>query len=85
MLPEIGKTGTLKAMRKYLRMECGMMQVWHGKTVDDDDYITYVCDDAEHYAVLQSPATSREYTVIVAGDIMFMHKKNLEILAANTN
>lgn len=80
-LPEIGKTGTLSALRKYLQHECDMLQVWAGKTIDDDDYMTFVCDKIEHYAVIQSPVNSRDYTVIVAGDIMFMHEKNLLKLA----
>ena len=77
MLPEIGKSGSLTNMRNYLQKECGMLQVWAGKTVGDDDYMTFVCDKLEHYAVLHSPATTRDYTVTVAGDIVFMHKKNL--------
>lgn len=81
MLPEIGKTGPLAAMRKYLQHDCNMYQVWAGKTVDDDDYITFVCGDLEHYAVLQSPATSRDYMILVAGDIVYMHEKNLFKLA----
>jgi len=84
-LPEIGKTGTLPALRNYLVKDCGMLQVWAGKTVDDDDYMTFVCNKIEHYAVIQSPATTREYTVIVAGDIMFMHEKNLLKLAENAS
>ena len=81
MLPEIGKNGSLAAMRNYLQKECNMLQVWAGKTVDDDDYITFVCEDMEHYAVLQSPTNSREYTVIVSGDIVYLHEKNLDKLA----
>ena len=81
MLPEMGKTGTLIYMRKYLRKDCAMLQVWAGKTEDDADFLTFVCDKIEHYAVLQSEANSREYKVVICGDIMFMHRKNLQILA----
>ena len=81
MLPEIGKTGNLTPLRNYLVKECNMLQVWAGKTADDDDYITFVSEDLEQYAVMQSPASSREYTISVGGDIMFMHEKNLIKLA----
>lgn len=81
MLPEIGRSGALPGLRNYLQRDCNMLQVWAGKTVDDDDYITFVSGDLEYYAVIQSPATSREYMIIVAGDIMFMHEKNLLKLA----
>ena len=85
MLPETGKTGTLSALRKYLVKDCNMLQVWAGKTEDDDDYLTFVCDNMIHYAVIQSPATTREYMIIVAGDIVFMHEKNLLKLADNAS
>lgn len=81
MRPEQGKTSSLIAIRNYLQRECNMLQVWAGKTADDEDYLTFVDEQLEHYAVVQSPATSREYTIVVAGDIMFMHEKNLHILA----
>ena len=81
MLPEIGKKGSLPAMRSYLQKECGMLQVWAGKTTDDDDYITFVSEHADYYAVLYSPATTRDYQITVAGDVVYMHQKNLMKLA----
>ena len=85
MLPEIGRSGSLTAMRNYLQKDCSMLQVWAGKTDTDNDYLTFVCNKVEHYAVLQSPATSRDYTVVIAGDIVFMHTKNLLKLAEMNN
>lgn len=81
MLPEMGKTGTLTSMRNYLQKDCHMLQVWAGKTENDDDYVTFVCDKMEHYAVLHSPATTRDYTVQISGEIVYMHEKNLLKLA----
>ncbi len=79
--PELGKKGTMNAMRRHLQSECGMLQVWAGKTVEDDDYVTYISSDLSHFAVLSSDKGTREYVVSTVGDVIFMHEKNLLKLA----
>lgn len=80
--PELGKKGTMNAMRRYLQRDCLMLQVWAGKTEADDDYVTYISNDLSHFAVLSSDKGTREYTVSTVGDVIFMHEKNLLKLAA---
>ncbi len=79
--PELGKKGTMNVMRRYLQKDCRMLQVWAGKTSDDDDYVTYISSDLSHFAVLSSDKGTREYTVSTIGDVIFMHEKNLLKLA----
>ena len=81
--PELGKKGTMNAMRRHLQSECGMLQVWAGKTSDDDDYVTFISNDLSFFAVLSSDKGTREYTVSTVGDVIFMHEKNLKELAEN--
>ena len=81
MKPEVGRVGSLSIMRNYLQKECGMLQVWAGKTPQDDDYITFVSENAEYYAVLYSAASTTDYTISIAGDVVYMHQKNLLKLA----
>lgn len=79
--PELGKKGSMNAMRRYLQRDCRMLQVWAGKTDADDDYVTYISSDLSHFAVLSSDKGTREYTVSTIGDVIFMHEKNLLKLA----
>jgi len=81
-MPELGKKGTMNAMRRYLQQECRMLQVWAGKTDSDDDYVTYVSNDLSFFAVLSSNKGTREYTISTVGDVIFMHEKNLIKLAS---
>ncbi len=83
--PELGKTGTMNAMRRYLQQDCMMLQVWAGKTDGDDDYVTYISNDLSFFAVLSSDKGTREYTVSTVGDVIFMHEKNLLKLAEMNN
>ena len=79
--PELGKAGTMNAMRRYLQKDCRMLQVWAGKTDADDDYVTYISSDLSHFAVLSSDKGTRIYTISTVGDVIFMHEKNLLKLA----
>lgn len=79
--PELGKEGTMNAMRRYLQKDCRMLQVWAGKTDADDDYVTYISSDLSHFAVLSSDKGTRIYTISTVGDVIFMHEKNLLKLA----
>lgn len=79
--PELGKKGTMNIMRRYLQHDCRMLQVWAGKTDNDDDYVTYISNDLSFFAVLSSDKGTREYTVSTIGDVIFMHQKNLLKLA----
>lgn len=83
--PELGREGTMNAMRRYLQKECRMLQVWAGKTVNDDDYVTYISEDLTFFAVLSSDKGTRLYTVSTVGDVVFMHEKNLKELAENVS
>lgn len=80
--PELGKKGTMNAMRRYLQHDCMMLQVWAGKTDNDDDYVTYISNDLSFFAVLSSDKGTRIYTVSTVGDVIFMHEKNLIKLAS---
>ena len=81
--PELGKEGTMNAMRRYLQKECRMLQVWAGKTDSDDDYVTYISEDLSFFAVLSSDKGTRLYTISTVGDVIYMHEKNLHKLAEN--
>jgi len=78
---ELGKKGTMNALRRYMQYDCRMLQVWAGKTAEDDDYVTYISSDLSHFAVLSSDKGTREYVVSTVGDVIFMHEKNLLKLA----
>ena len=78
---EIGSSGSLSKMRKYLQRDCRMLQIWAGKIQDDTDYILFVSERGEEFAVLTSPGGDSTYTVSAGGDIIFLHEKNLHKLA----
>lgn len=77
---EVGKTGSLTAMRNYLQENCHMLQVWAGKTETDDDFIMFLSQDLEKFAVLFSQVGSRIYIVQTGGDVVFLHDKNMKKL-----
>lgn len=77
---KIGKTGSLTALRNYLQEDCQMLQVWAGKTETDDDFIMFLSQDLERFAVLFSTAGSRMYIVQAGGDVVFLHDKNMKKL-----
>lgn len=77
----VGKKGSLITMRNHLQKEHNMLQIWAGKVENDTDYIVFVGDAVEEFAILTSPGGSSEYTLSSAGDVVFMHSKNLRKLA----
>lgn len=78
----VGKSGPLSGMRKHLQHDHHMLQIWAGKTGDEDtDYIVFVGEEVEEFVILTSPAGSSEYTITEHGQIIFMHSKNLRKLA----
>ncbi len=78
---EIGKSGSLTAMRRHLQFDHNMLQIWAGKTKGDTDFIVFVGEDVEEFVILTSPGGSDVYTVSDHGSIIFMHSKNLRKLA----
>ena len=78
---DIGNSGSLSTMRKYLQFDCRMLQIWAGKIQDDTDYILFVSQDGDHFAVLTSPGGDDTYTVSAGGDLIFLHEKNLRKLS----
>lgn len=78
---EMGKSGSLSSMRKYLQYDFGMLQIWAGKSEGDTDFMVFVGEDIEEFVVLTSPGGSELYTISDAGSIVFMHSKNLRKLA----
>ena len=69
-------------MRNYLHHDCKMLQVWAGKVANDTDYIVFIREDIGTFAILTSPGGSDLYTISDAGQVVFMHSKNLRKLAA---
>lgn len=78
---EIGKSGSLSSVRKYLQFDCNMLQVWAGKVANDTDYIVFISHDLDDFAILTSPGGSDLFTIADAGAVIFMHSKNLRKLA----
>ncbi len=79
---EVGKSGPLIGMRNHLQHDHAMLQIWAGKTGDDDtDHIIFVGQEVEEFVILTSPAGSTTYTITEHGNIIFMHSKNLRKLA----
>lgn len=78
----VGKSGSLSSMRKHLQFDHNMLQVWAGKTGDDDtDHILFIGADVEEFAILTSVAGSSTYAISEHGQIIFMHSKNLRKIA----
>ncbi len=77
----VGKKGSFLIMRNHLQKEHNMLQIWSGKVDDDTDYMVFVGAEVEEFAILTSPGGSNEYTLAAAGDVVFMHSKNLRKLA----
>ena len=77
----VGKKGSLTIMRNHLQKEHNMLQIWAGKVENDTDYIVFVGEKIHEFAILTSPGGSNEYTLSSAGDVVFMHSKNLRKLA----
>ena len=79
---ELGKSGSLTGMRKHLQHDHQMLQIWAGKTGNEDtDYIVFVGEEVEEFVILTSAAGSTTYTITEHGPIIFMHSKNLRKLA----
>lgn len=78
---EVGKKASFVIMRNYLQKEHNMLQIWSGKIENDTDYMVFVGSEVEEFAILTSPGGSNEYTLSSAGDVVFMHSKNLRKLA----
>lgn len=77
----IGKEGTLGGMRNHLQFDHEMLQVWAGKAEGDVDFIIFVSENVQEFVILTSQPNSAVYTITDYGQIMFMHSKNLRMLA----
>jgi hypothetical protein len=54
-----------------------MLQVWGGKTEELENFQVYLSEDLRYFGVIRSAADEDTYTVAIAGDVTYVHTKNL--------
>lgn len=81
-LPNIGFSASLIALREELQGRYSMLQIWGGDVVDGDDFLLFVSNDLKRYVIISNSGAAETgvFSVILAGNINFVHEKNLNKL-----
>jgi ketosteroid isomerase-like protein len=86
VMPEVGKTSSLSALRDYLQEDCNMLQVWGGMAEGHKNYQVYLSEDLKYFCVIESADEAGEMFVIsIGGHVTYVHAKNLLKIRDFTN